>query len=233
MMNDPTLTPAPSREEILWGFIWLGISNLLLPLALSLGNSLLPEPLSGGMLNFVFFAMNFAAVLWIFRVFLRQNMTVALERVFLTLWYAVLAYLAYQVLTEFVTNLILAVDSDFGNVNDANLQEMMAQDLVPLGLGTVLLVPVAEESLYRGLIWRKLYDKSPIGAYLVSIVLFSLVHVVGYIGTYPPLTLVFCFVQYIPAAFCLCWCYKRSGTILSPILMHTMVNATSVFYFMR
>ena len=233
MYNDPVLSPGPSDHEARWGGIWLVFTTVLLPSVLFGLNGLLAQPLSNSMVNMVYFITNFAVTLWIFRDFLKNALKAAMARVFLTVWYGILAYLAYQVFTEFVTRVILMIDPGFGNVNDANLQQMMEKDLVPLGLATVLLVPLTEETLYRGLIWRKLYDKNPTMAYLVSMVLFAAIHVVSYIGVYPPLRLVLCFVQYLPAGFCLCWCYKRSGNILSPILMHMLVNGAGVFAMLR
>ena len=58
-------------------------------------------------------------------------------------------------------------------------------------------------------------------------------HVVGYIGTLDWGLLGLSLVQYLPAGFCLCWCYKRSGNILSPILMHMLVNGAGVFAMLR
>ena len=229
MMNDPVLTPAPNRTETRWGNIWLILSAFILPGVLMSLNELLPHPLSEGMVNVAYFVINFSVTVWLFRDFLKNSLKTALERVMITLWYAILAYLAYQVFTDFVTRVILVIDPEFGNVNDANLREMMKKDLVPLGLCTVLLVPVAEETLYRGLIWRNIYKKSPMAAYAVSMALFAAIHVVGYIGVYPPLRLALCFVQYLPAGFCLCWCYKRTGTIIAPMLMHAIVNAAGIF----
>jgi membrane protease YdiL (CAAX protease family) len=233
MMNDPVLSPAPNSKETRWGCVWLVVSTFLVPLVVGIVSALLAHPLSDGMFNVVCFVLNVAVTVWLFRDFLKKSLETALERVFLTIWYAILAYLAYQVFTDFVTRLILIIDPTFGNVNDEAFVEMMQRDMVPLGLSTVLLVPVTEETLFRGLIWRKLYDKNPVLAYIVSMLLFAAVHVIGYIGTYPPLRLALCFVQYLPAGFCLCWCYKRSGTIISPMLMHAIVNAAAIFAITR
>lgn len=233
MINDPKLTAAPTRSETRLGLIWLLFTNMLMGTVLALLNTLLPRPLSVGMLNFIYFCVNFCVCIAIFHKFLRENLAAALDRLLPVVWYAVLAYLGYQVLTDLLTTLICMAVPDFGNVNDSNLQDMMAQDLVPLGIGTVLLVPLAEETLHRGLIFRTLYNRHPVAAYIVSIVVFATIHVVGYIGSYPPLTLLLCFLQYLPAGYCLCWCYKRTGTIISPILMHTIVNATAIYYYLR
>ena len=40
--------------------------------------------------------------------------------------------------------------------------------------------------------------------------------------------LLLCFLQYIPAGIALGWAYVRSGSILTPILIHTLVNAIGV-----
>ena len=91
-------------------------------------------------------------------------------------------------------------------------------------IGTVILVPVAEECLYRALIFRNIYEKSPVWAYIVSMVLFSLAHVAGYVILADFGTLVLCFFQYLPAAFALAWAYRKSGSIYASILIHMTVN---------
>ena len=40
--------------------------------------------------------------------------------------------------------------------------------------------------------------------------------------------LLLCFIQYLPAGYCLCFAYRRSGTIISPIIVHAVVNAMSM-----
>lgn len=233
MTNDLSMTPAPTGKETRWGLAWLAVDLMVLPTLLAIINTLLPRPLSAGMLNTVYYCLNFGAVLWIFRAFLSTAMKTALKRPFAVIWNAILGYLGYQVLTNLVTNVILMIEPDFGNVNDANIFSMLEQDALPLALSTVFLVPLAEEALYRGLIFRKLMDKNVALAIIVSMLVFAAIHVVGYIGSYSPVLLVLCFLQYLPAGYCLCWCYRRTGTIITPILMHTLVNATGIYYAIR
>ena len=89
-------------------------------------------------------------------------------------------------------------------------------------------MPIAEECFYRGLIFRNLYDKSPFLAYALSMILFSLAHVLAYVGMEDFGTLALCFIQYLPPAFALAWCYRRSGSIFAPILIHMVVNQTGM-----
>ena len=92
---------------------------------------------------------------------------------------------------------------------------------------------VVKELLFRGVLFHGMYDKKPIAAYLVSMGLFAAIHVMGFVGSYEPLHLLLCFLQYLPAGYCLCWCYRQTGTIITPILMHALVNAISVSQVLR
>ena len=114
------------------------------------------------------------------------------------------------------------------------LTVMLCGGILPLAtfaapaLAGIFLVPVAEEVFYRGLLFRYLSGRSRWLAYAVSITVFALVHVTGYIGSASALTLLLCFLQYLPAGYCLAWCYANTGTIITPILMHMIVNAYGI-----
>ena len=225
-MNDfLTRSPQLSRNEVIAGWSYYAFSMLALPIVLSYVNALLPRPLNEARLNFVFYAANFTAVSLIFRRFLKLNLQIALRRLFPVVWYGLLGYLGYSALTSILTALIQTLVPGFANVNDMSIAAMAGKELTLMAIGTVVLVPVAEEAFYRGLMLRHLAGKSRVLAYCVSMGVFALVHVVGYIGTYNPLTLLLCFIQYLPAGYCLAWCYASTGTIVTPILMHMIVNA--------
>ena len=105
---------------------------------------------------------------------------------------------------------------------------MLHDNFWVMAIGTVFLVPVAEEALHRGLIFGSLYQKSHMAGYLLSAAIFSAVHIFGYTGVYTPLHLVLAFLQYIPAGLTLCWAYRLSGSIYAPILIHATINAISL-----
>ena len=89
---------------------------------------------------------------------------------------------------------------------------------------TVLLVPVAEEALYRGLLFQGFQRKSRLLAYCLSTLIFAGLHVVGYIGSADLITLCLCFAQYLPAGITLAWAYEKADTIAAPMLMHMIIN---------
>ena len=217
-----TLTYNEKRK----GCIYLALSLFLLPGLISL------LPLDAAGQNLVYYILNFAAVIGIFRKFLKGNLLVALDRVFPVIWYGILGYLGYQTLGELLNVLIYSLFPGFVNLNDLSVALMIRENL-PLALAVILLVPVAEETLYRGLLFRGLYGKNAVLAYLASMCLFAAIHVAGYLGTLSPLHLLLSFAQYLPAGYCLCFTYRHSGTIVCPILIHMAINAMSVYALVR
>ena len=221
-----SLTPSEKRT----GLVYLAFNLLFLPLLISLAGAALA--LDTAQVNIIYYMVNFAAVLWIFRKFLRGNLLVALDRVFPVLWYAALAYLGQETIGELLNALIYSINPAYINQNDATVANLVLRNPF-FGFCVVTVVPIAEETLYRGLVFRGLYDRSPMAAYLVSMAVFSAIHVTAYIGRVSPLHLALSFLQYLPAAYCLCFAYRRSGTILSPIFVHMAINAIGVFGLMR
>ena len=112
--------------------------------------------------------------------------------------------------------------------NDNAIGTMVQENRALMILGAVVLAPVAEELLFRGVVFGGLFNRRPVMAYVLSTVCFSAIHVVGYIGLFSWDILALCFLQYLPAGICLAWSYARSGSILTPILIHTLVNAMGV-----
>ena len=219
----------PNRNETLSGGIYLAFMLIFLPLLLKVFNSLTGNTISAGKLNFLYYFINFAAILPIFRRFLLQSLKDALKVPFPTIWLALLGYLGNTALSEILTVLLLVLFPRFANINDLNIALMLQEDFSLIAFGIVVLVPVVEETLFRGMIFRNLYDRSRVGAYLMSICAFAAIHVVGYVGSVEPVYILLSFLQYLPAGYCLCFAYRRSGTIISPILMHMIVNAVAAF----
>lgn len=213
-----------NKNEIIPGTVWLLFETLFFASLLQVLNGLLPTPLPQTEVNFIFFAVNFTAVAWIFRRFWIAQIRLLPEVVGKVLLTAVVGFAVYWVLNFLSAQIIFTLDSNFTSVNDKTIQTLVAEDYTLMFVGTVILAPIAEECLFRGLIFRGIYDHSPVFAWIVSILLFALVHILGYAGTYPFHTLVLCFVQYLPAGICLAGAYRFSGSVFCPILIHSAVN---------
>ena len=116
----------------------------------------------------------------------------------------------------------------FSNYNDSAIAVMGQENRLLVIIGTVLLVPPVEECFFRGLIFRNLYGKSHWVAYLVSMLAFALIHILGYAGQYTPLEILMALLQYLPAGLCLAWSYTKADTIFAPIAIHATVNCITL-----
>lgn len=218
----------PTPNETVFGFLYFALQLLVIPGILLAVNMILPSPLSEAAINIVFFAINFVAVLLIFHKLLRADWLVLRAYPWQVLRFAALGLVIYMVGNTLFGWLTLLLDPDFVNINDASIYLMVQDHYVLMTIGTVVLVPVAEECFYRALFFRTLYDKYPVVSYVVSMVIFSIAHVAAYVTLAEPFTLFLCFLQYLPAGFALAWSYRRSGSIFAPILIHMAVNQTGM-----
>jgi membrane protease YdiL (CAAX protease family) len=218
----------PSRRETIFGGIYLILYIAVMPWLLPALAYFSGAALTEVQVNFLYFGINFAATTVIFRKYLLQSLFDASHVPGATLWYAILGYLGSMTLGSFVAGFILQLEPDFANVNDMAINALVSENFALMAIGAVILAPITEELLFRGLIFRGLYDRSPLAAHLVSMVAFSAIHVSGYIGFYDAKNLVLCFLQYLPAAYCLNFAYKNGGSIIAPILMHMLTNLISL-----
>ena len=222
------LTISMTRWEAALGWLYWAFQLIALPVMLSMGNGLLKAPLSQVQLNFAFFCVNFLCLTVILHRFLGASFKAALRRPVYTLQSAFFGFAAYYAACWAIGLLIARLCPDFANANDGAIAGMLTEEPVLIAVGTVFLAPVAEELMYRGLIFRSLYNRSRFLAYAVSTLLFGAVHVLGYVGVYTPLELALSMLQYVPAGLCLGWAYARSNTIWAPIVMHIAINQMGI-----
>ena len=228
MKKSRSLYISMSRGEKLWGWLYMAFSLLALPAVLQLLNAKLAAPLTEGQLNFAFYCVNFLAICRIFHSYLRNSLVAMWRDLWNFVQAVVLGYVAYWAAAkamEFVMGYLLP---HFQNINDSAITEMAHENYTLMAIGVVLLVPLAEEVLYRGLIFRNLYRSSQVAAYLVSMAAFAAIHVLGYIGSESVTTLAVCFLQYLPAGLCLAWTYTKADNIFAPVIVHALVNAIAI-----
>ena len=217
------LSVTPTKPEQLGSLTYMALQYMALPSVLIFLNQCLPNPLNDTRLNLVFSLLSYLTVTLILRKFIGRNFLEAKVGKILT--FTLLGFLLLWGSRLALSYLTLLIKPDFANVNDAAITDMMQEDLLLSVLTSVVLVPPCEELLFRGVVFGGLYNKRPAAAYLISALAFSSIHVVGYVSLFSWDTLLLCFLQYIPAGLSLSWAYARSGNILTPILIHTLVNA--------
>lgn len=223
-----TLPVTLTESERVWGNRYLLFELCFLPMLLNLSLQIVLPFVPAQVTNLLFYATNFIAVIGIFHRYLAKAVAHLRQNWLNVLITAAIGFGLYWLLSTGLTALIHALDPDFFNVNDANISTQGRDNLLLIAISTVILVPTAEEMLYRGVVFGLMHRRNRFLAYAISIVLFCSIHVFRYISMYEPLHLALCFVQYIPAGLILALTYAHSGSIFAPILIHTAVNLVGV-----
>ena len=218
------LSIATTRQENLLGYIYLAFSQILLADVIAIVSYYLGYPISLSVLNITYFLVNFMSIVAIFHRFLGRSLQAAWKNIPKCLINVLIGFGIYYWGTILVGLLITWINPSFANVNDQAVTGMVQENPLIMGVCTVFFVPVVEETLYRGLIFQQLQRKHRLLAYIISVAVFSSIHVVGFIGSVNWLTLALCFMQYLPAGIALAWAYERADTIVAPILIHMIVN---------
>ena len=218
------LSIATTRQENILGYIYLAFSQLLLPDLIAVTAYFLGYPLSLSQLNILYFLVNFLCILAIFHRFLGHSLKKALKDIPNSLISVLVGFGGYYWGTMLLGILIARIAPDFANVNDQAIAGISQENPGMIAFATVFLVPVVEETLYRGLIFQGLQRKHRLLAYTVSAAVFASIHIISYIGSADWMTLGLCFLQYLPAGISLAWAYERADTIAAPILIHIIIN---------
>ena len=219
--------PSLTEGEQLLGWVYLAVELVVLPsLLYSLGS--LFGGFSDSVTNFLYYLTNAVCCALIFRSLLKASLIRAGQSAGKLLIIALTGFLILLGANQLLDNLALALIPDFINANNAAISAMVKENPFLMTIGTVLLVPLGEECLFRGLLLLGLLKKNRYGAYALSVLGFCAIHVVGYIGDTDALTLLISFIQYIPSGLVLAFACENTNSLFTPMLIHAAVNAGSV-----
>ena len=218
------------KYEKTLGWIFLAMTPVGLPMLIVYLCQLLPVQPDNAQLNIILFAVEFVLALLIFHKFLWKNAKQAFRRPGKTFLWLGIGFAAYNLGSNLIAILVALIAPDFANANDANIADMLQEHYWLMMLCIVVLVPIVEETLYRGLVFGSLRKRCRWLAYVVSVCLFSAMHLVGYIGTLSPLHLVLSFIQYLPGGFALALAYDKSDSIWTGIMIHATINLLATLF---
>jgi len=225
MSKRPTLYHSMSQRTLTAGWVYSAFQLFFLPGMLM--DFAMTWRIGDAAINFIYYCLNFGFTFWIFRHYLLESLGKAGRHLVRFLLAVILGFLSHWTISRGAGMLLQYFDPGFANVNDRAIAAMIADQPVLMAVGLMVMVPLTEECLFRGLIFAQLYPKSRILAYVLSAAAFCAVHVMGYLGQAEPLTLVLCALQYIPAGLILSASYQYCGSIIAPILIHTAANAAA------
>lgn len=219
-----------TRGEKILGTVWLVIQVFLADL-MGLLNGLLTDPMSIGTLSFAACLVNFLVTVCIFRKFLLNSLSSAWHSLWQFAQAVILGFVFCWASIRLLDWLLSFVIGSYSPMIDTSISDLMQSGTALRLIGILLLVPVVEETLYRGLVFRSLWRKSKALGYIISVLVFAAVHTLGYLGTPDITALALCFVRYLPAGLILAWTCSKADNVFASILVHAAINAVTIGIF--
>lgn len=224
------------KSEIIGGLLYLPMffigTELLAILLVKLMGMDLESDSIGGPLNLVYHGLNAAILGGIFLRYLTEQFRRLQDRgwnLFSDLVLGGLTSYGLSHLSAMAAGLLLTLfDLDYVNLNQEAVETAISMTPGIAIITACVLAPVAEELLFRGLIFCGLYRRSRVWAYVISMLAFSLAHVLSAMFLQPLGLTLINLIVYLPAGFALAWTYERSGSVWSAIFLHAALNAISM-----
>ena len=220
---------APGKRMVIGGLIYLLIHVFLLGDIIILLSAAFDFPLTGITLNLIVMLIGAVYLLLLMRHYLVESFGRFCEyglkniRVFLIGYGArfVLAIPALWFIGLFMEEFTMSPNTDL-------VAGMAGQNLLATGFLAVVMAPIVEELLFRGAIFAPLRKKNRLLAYLVSTLLFALLHIINFlILDFTPMLFVL-IPLYAAISLPLAWVYEKSGSIWTAIFLHSLMNLVAI-----
>ena len=190
---------------------------------------LLDTTISATVQSVIYYYVLFAVTLIVFHKFVARTSRNFADNLGVACRNMLLGLIALYGLNELVYRLSSLVISNRTNLNDTTISAQIQDAPRVTLLIIVFLAPFIEEVLFRGLVFGNLKSKSRVVAYLVSCLLFALLHVWQFAVLQQDITYFLLMVQYLVPGAVLAWAYESSGTLWTSIGLHAVANALSAW----
>ena len=223
---------APSKKEMLWGILCWVMFELGFPLILTLIFD--TETAKGAYwFQIAYFICTFLLTGGLFFKYLGRSSKPLRGNAKNVFFAVVQGFAMYFVLTLLfegaVTQILYHTDTRMFNPNQEMIEGILEYSMIPVAICSVLLVPVTEELLVRGMVFAPLCRKWPWLAYLVSTLLFAGMHTLSFAMDMTFLQGLTSFLLYIPAGLVMGWIFQKTQSILGPIFLHMVLNFIAIF----
>ena len=220
-----------STGEQIAGTVFFAVYLLVLPFAarplFGLAELLLGITISDALKTLIYYYILLALTVIIFHGFLGRTSQRLLDNLDGAAKTVLAGLVALYGLNELAYRLIHMAVGTRTNLNDITISARAGGAPHMTLLIVVLLAPFVEETLFRGLVFGGLKDRSRLLAYAASCALFALLHVWQFAvaGRDPAYFLLM--LQYVIPGLVLAWAYEHAGTLWASIGLHAGVNALS------
>ena len=226
-------TSTMTYGEQIAGVVFFVIYLLVLPFVTNplfdLAGRLLAVSISAAMRDVLYYYILFAVTIIIFHGFLARTSRHLMDNLGGACKTAAAGLVGLYGLNELVYRLTNLIFTNRTNLNDTTISAQIDDAPHMTLLIVIFLAPFVEEVLFRGLVFGNLKSRSRALAYVVSCLLFALLHVWQFAVVKQDVTYFLLMIQYLVPGLVLAWAYDHSGTLWASIGLHAAVNALSVW----
>ena len=206
------------RTERIAGWVWLPVHSFALALFVSYVGKALG---TGVEKDLIFYGISFAYIVLLMFRYLKKSASLLWEHRTDAVRAVVMGYAVYYLLFTLVQLLSETV---------APGVEALEKKLNPgqMKLIALLLAPVVEEVLFRGVAYGGLRKFNRVLAYVCSVVLFAVCSNWTILLAGSVRESLWQMLRYVPSGLALAWCYEESKSIYAPILLHIAINFVTI-----
>lgn len=222
-----------NHTERLAGTIFFVVYLLVMPLLaqrlFALFELLLDTQIGAELQNALYYYLLFAVTLIIFHRYIghtTSRLLDNLDRAAVTLF---LGLLIFYGANELLYRVFHVFFHSRANLNDVTIAAQVNTAPRTTALIVIFLAPFVEETLFRGLVFGCLREKSAVVGYAVSALLFAFLHVWTFALSSWDVSYFALMLQYLAPGLVFAWAYDRSGTLWTSILLHAIVNALALY----
>lgn len=219
------------RRERICGFLWLPVHLVLLPLFLVPVLYLLigPDKMTDAGANVIYYMISFLFVLVAFWSFLREGFDRFVGNLRGAVLAMVMAY-ALQLVLSLGLQALMGIFGELETPNNDAIGELANLEYNKMFAVAVLMAPITEEVLFRGVLFGSLARRHRWLGWVVSVAVFCLYHVWQFAVVEQDWTVLIAAIEYIPLTVAITYCYDRTQTIWTPIFFHIFTNSLALAY---
>lgn len=226
--------PQMTRAERIRGWIFFALYILVFPMAVGWiqrwvsgdAEPMIPEA------NLVYYGLLFLLTAAVFWSFLRHAFSLLLDWLPENLFAIVTGFLGAAALHFLVDLIPLPVEDPIYT----DWPAQYAANSVATAVVVLVLMPVVEEVLFRGLVFGSLCRRSRLLAYGVTVAGYAVACAWQFIfrpETGLDLRYLLLAVRYLPMSLALAWCYDNGGSVWGAAALHTLLNGAQLILTMQ
>ena len=216
-----------SKTELLPGAIYIPVHIIVLDFLIPMIMKAAAPSASHYWSNFIYFAVSCLFIIIVMHSYLFKSVSDLIDCRMDALTGIVTGFFAYYILRWLMAVIFWIIGwNGFPAVSGILSQVRLNSGVMPIV--SLILAPIVEEVLFRGVVFGGLRRKSRLAAYLIAFLVFGFYCAWSRFFSGFDWDLLIEFLYCMPASLALCWCYEKGGSVWAPILLHLLINVLSV-----